>query len=141
MNSINCIWVSQQFCVPETPSTNNIEDDVHLSLIEHRLWTRRTNRQLPQRFWDVLPQPPAPLPQPPAPPPPSIEISSSSVSGAQIQQENHFTSSCNAFGLFRQYALDDLPSHDPGAQLSLDQLSNVAPPKPQPKSMQNPYSP
>ena len=119
----------------ETLSTNKVEDDAHLSLIEHRPWTCRTNRQLPQRFRDVLPQPATTLL------PPSTEISSSSISSAQIQQENHFTSSCNSFGLFRRYAIDDLPSHDPGAQLSLDQLSNPTPFKPRSRSIQNPYLP
>ena len=119
----------------ETLSTNKVEDDAHLSLIEHGPWTCRTNRQLPQRFQDVLPQPATSLP------PPSTEISSSSISSAQIQQENHFTSSCNSFGLFWRYAIDDLPLHDPGAQLSLDQLSNPTPFKPWSRSIQNPYSP
>lgn len=119
---------------------NEENDNSHLLLIERRPWTYRTNRQLPQRFRDVLPQPPPSLP------PPSVEISSSLspsiISSAQIQQGYpQFTSSCNAFGLFRRYALDDLPSHDPEAQLSLDHLSDSVPPKPRGNSIQNLYSP
>jgi hypothetical protein len=103
-------------------------EDSHLSMMERMPWTRRTNRQLPQRFRDILPQPP-----------PSIAASGLQPAAVPENQEPQlpqaaqigsrlcrtFTTSRNIFGLSRRYYAKEMPTHDPEDEISLQDLSNI----------------
>ena len=91
--------------------------------MQRKPWTRRTNRQLPRRFRDQLPQPPPALPPPDLTHPlfqPSQDLRS------EIAPYRILTSSCNVFGLFRRYESRQLSVlHDPEEHVSLTDLSII----------------
>ena len=104
-------------------------DDLHQSLAERR--TRRTNRQLPKRYQDIAPEPPAALP------PSSLQVTpeyahaeSNAPHSPSHQSPSHtrlvrkvLKSPSNVFGLFRQYYATCFPDHDPEAKVTSDDLS------------------
>jgi hypothetical protein len=99
-------------------------DDLHQSLAERR--TRREHRQLPKRYRDIAPVPPAALPTP------SIQVMPDSNAPHFPSQQrpapaslvrNILKSTRNVFGLFRQYYAARFPDHDPGAYITLDDLN------------------
>lgn len=112
-------------------------ENLHGSIAERK--QRRENRQLPKRYRDVLPDPPAALPpvsphvpaeftgaglvMSPAPtlltavlPPPPHH------SSAMSQGRKSSESARNIFGLFRQYHATCFPEHDPDGNLTSDDL-------------------
>lgn len=121
-------------------------DDSHLPMMERRPWTRRLNRLLPLRFRDVLPQPPPPLPLAhvaeaitPLDIPPSVispdrdsHLSQADRAGSPLYRI--FSSPRNIFGLFRRYYAKNIPTYDPEADISLQDLSNI------PAATGHPYS-
>jgi hypothetical protein len=117
-------------------------DDSQMPLLERRQWAKRSNRrQLPQRFKDLIPQPPPPLPLAHPEPFASPGALSSSISTAegQIDADSSpsltaslglrfrriFRTPRNIFGLSRQYETKDLPSFDPEEHITLEDLSNI----------------
>ena len=99
-----------------------IADD-GLSLAQRR--TRRKDRQLPARFRDHAPKPPAALP-PPLNSEPDLEsqLQPPPQGTSSQNREKLLNSPQNAFGLFRQYA-GAFPSHDPETEGELTDLSDV----------------
>jgi hypothetical protein len=107
-------------------------EDLDRSLAERR--GRREHRQLPKRYRDVLPVPPAALPpvtstqigtvtsdSPPitaAPPLPQAVLS---------PVRKILKSTSNVFGLFRQYHAIRLPDHDPNKNIVSDDLIDSSP--------------
>lgn len=99
-------------------------DDEQTSVAEQR--PRRLNRRLPQRFRDIVPQALHPLPPAPVG---SIDCAQTPVSpepgsSTRSRLRRLLRSSRNIFGLFRQYNLEELPSHDPEKHVDLHNLSN-----------------
>jgi hypothetical protein len=108
-------------------------------MMERRPWTRRVDRLLPERFRDVLPQPPPSLP--PAniaqsfpssdtqPPPPSANQHSVTTPSVAVRIatcfRRIFTTPRNIFGLSRRYHTSEMPSYDPDANVSMRDLSNI----------------
>lgn len=91
------------------------EDNSHLSLVDRRPWTHRTNRQLPTRYREVLPQPPSALPPTSMHSKPTAPLAPLTAStNSMLPYEPHIiTTPRNAFGLLRRYELDRLPIYDP----------------------------
>jgi hypothetical protein len=116
--------------------------DAHLSIMERRPWTQRVNRRLPQRFRDILPQPP-----------PSIATSGVQLPTESVNQDpmvahirynlcRFFTTPRNIFGLSRRYYTKEIPTHNPEDEISLQDLSNIivhANPQDSPRQMYYPY--
>jgi hypothetical protein len=112
-------------------------DDSHLTMMERRPWTRRVDRLLPERFRDVLPQPPPSLP--PAniarsftsdtqPPPPSADQRSATTPSLAVRIRTCFRrifTTRNIFGFSRVYHTSEMPSYDPEAHVSMRDLSNI----------------
>lgn len=107
-------------------------EDLDQSLAERR--TRRQNRQLPKRYRDTAPEPPAPLP-----PPPSQVMSDSSLetdpgisrspthSSMQVSLVRRVLKSVrNAFGLYRKYFAARFPDHDPDEHISPNDLMDIS---------------
>ncbi|KAG2737156.1 hypothetical protein P692DRAFT_20670015, partial [Suillus brevipes Sb2] len=107
-------------CDPDGGSS----DEAEMSLAQRR--PRRQNRQLPQRFRDVLPQPPPTVPaQVRQLPPQSV--------GCVVRHQDHpaepvrsvFRTPPNIFGLVRQYFSATPPSHDPEEYVTMMDLSFI----------------
>jgi hypothetical protein len=99
--------------------------DIDQSLAERR--GRREHRQLPKRYRDIPPDPPAALPAQLQPsPPPHIEpMVTSSPILAPVRKI--MKSTCNIFGLFRQYYATHFPEHDPDENLTPEDLMDTSP--------------
>jgi hypothetical protein len=113
-------------------SIDDEADDSHMSVMEHRPWTKRLNRRL--RFRDILPQSAPHLP--PSIPNPAYSSTSrlnpEATSSRSAQSLHHrlrqiFTTPRNIFGLFRRYESSELPSHDPEENITFDELSDIPP--------------
>lgn len=94
--------------------------------MERQPWTQRTNRRLPERFRDDLPQPPPSIPETQhagAASPPSSETYQPASPCSTIQRV--FTSAKNVFGLFRRYQSTNPPIYEPDDQLTIDDFSDV----------------
>ena len=120
--------------------STEVDDDLDQVLAIRR---SRREHQLPQRYRDILPEPPAALP------PPSQSILSQPLSESDQSEpiapasspipESHEPSSVvsrvnrtlksthNAFGLFRQYHATRFPEHDPDENLTCDDLMDTSP--------------
>lgn len=104
-----------------SPPLHTAAEDSSLSLAERR--TRRLNRQLPKRFRDDVPQPLPLLPPEPAIyplVPASTPLIDSTSSRLRVRQT--FTTTRNAFGLWRRYETDTFPSHDPEERVDWQQF-------------------
>jgi hypothetical protein len=86
---------------------------------------RRENRQLPRRYQDIQPNPPAALPPPPAPPLPTGLLVSSLSAPQASPVRKIFKSTHNVFGLFRQYYATHFPEHDPDEILTSEDLMDT----------------
>ena len=80
---------------------------------------RRENRQLPLRYRDILPNPPAALPPPPLLPTPEAALPPLL---ANSPPRGVLKSPRNKFGLFRQYYATHFPEHDPDEHTTSDDL-------------------
>lgn len=94
--------------------------------------TRRADRRLPLRYRDLLPEPPRTAPPRPVSPPVSIaqntppqELHDARAS-SQTTERDVFRSLRNAFHLFQQYTSFTRPSHDPEANVTGEDLSDIA---------------
>ena len=119
-------YTASQCTTRDSLSTEN----QHASLAESS--THRENRRLPKHYWDVLPGPPAALP-PTSPDLPAEFVNNVSVSHTVLPPSRHGTiaispnkqllrTTCNVFGLFRQYDATFFPQHDPDGNLTSDEL-------------------
>jgi hypothetical protein len=108
-----------------------------MSMLERKSWTRR-NKQLPERYKDLLPQPlpPLRLAQPIAPPdilpPAPVDRSSECVNpslsaqvGSRLPVCRNLTTLRNVFGLSRRYYTKEMTSYDPEDQVSLQDMLNI----------------
>ena len=105
-------------------------DDLAQPLSQRRV---RREHRLPKRYWDTLPEPPAALPIPlpllnpiqlasqELPPTTSAGQGSSLLS----QVKKILKSTCNIFGLFRQYNTTHFLEHDPDGNLTSDDLMDT----------------
>jgi len=115
-------------------------DDSHLWLLERRPWTQRTNRRLPLRFRDVLPQPLPPLQsaiisQPISSPvesslalsgqPEGSESNHPSLPSQDLSRPSHVDTPRNIFGLSRRVRSEVIPSPDPEDHVSAQDLSTI----------------
>jgi hypothetical protein len=112
-------------------------EDLDQSLAGQR--GRREHRQLPKRYRDIVPEPPASLPPAPSqvmPPFGRMETVVSQVTVASPSPEipahsspfrKILKSTRNIFGLFRQYYATHFPNHDPDENQMPDILPNVSP--------------
>ena len=144
----------------ELAAQTDIRDNhCELTMMERRPWTLRTERFLPLRYRDTLPQPPPPAPPSISPASPLVSASISpetSVSGVVAEPCSSNSPRANSgvrhllktirnkFGLFRQFSTSEAPSHDPEAEVTPEALSDVVdPPKPpssiSPENMFHPY--
>ena len=111
------------------------DEDLDQPLAERR--GRRENRQLPKRYRDILPEPPAALP--PAPQPVMSECalttSPATMSSPSSEQPQNIRScdtkllktTQNTFSLFRQYHATRFPDHDPNENITRDDLMVASP--------------
>src|ERR1700728_534389 len=100
-------------------------DSLNETLAQHRC--RQENCQLPKRYRDMLPDPPAALPPPLQPPPiPPEPVQASPSPSLSSLVRTILTSARNSFGLFRQYRAISFPEHDPD-NLTSDDLIDTAP--------------
>jgi hypothetical protein len=121
------------------------DETLHRPLAERR--TRREHRQLPKRYRDILPEPPAALP------PPSLQVtpedtqtdsngpqspSRQSQAPASLTDRKVLKSGRNGFGLFRQYFAARFPDHDPGEHITHNDLIESSNPS-LPVDRYNPY--
>jgi hypothetical protein len=108
--------------------------------MERKPWKNRTNRRLPRRLRDLIPQalpflPPHQL----APIPPTQAGANADVSAGEVpalpssppRPMSHtvsriLTTVRNSFGLFRRYEASEPPDHDPEENITLDDLSDIA---------------
>ena len=103
-------------------------EDLDQPLAERR--SHQEHCQLPKHYSNIAPEPPAALP------PASSQVPSESTWVELDVSQNQFQgslnclsrargilkSTCNAFGLFRQYHANQFPEHDPGENFSPDNL-------------------
>jgi hypothetical protein len=112
------------------------DKDFNQSLAERR--SRREHRQLPKRYRDTLPEPPAAFPPvlfPECAQPESVSsavispVSSSSQQPSAVlsQVGRLLRSAPNVFGLFRQYHAIRFPDHDPDENITSDDLVDSSP--------------
>jgi hypothetical protein len=95
--------------------------DIDRPLAERRV---RREHQLPRRYRDILPDSPPAFPTPPqSPQPPRIEPVVSSPVLSPVRKI--LKSTCNAFGLFRQYHATHFPERDPDENLTLEDLMDT----------------
>jgi len=97
-----------------------MDGDLDQTLAQRR--GRRSHRQLPKRYRDILPEPPAALPprlQPPEPALPEPIRPPSPVSSLK--------STRNLFGLFRQYRATCFPEHDPNENITSHDMMDISP--------------
>lgn len=80
---------------------------------------RRENRRLPQRYRDILPNPPAALPPTPLSPVPEATLPPLL---ANSPAREVLKSPRNKFGLFRQYYATHFPEHDPDKHTTSEDL-------------------
>ena len=106
-----------------------LHEELDESLAKRR--KRRENRQLPKRYQDVLQAPPDALPptSPHVPAEgtdvaPTGVLSPSHDSLAMSRVRNSFRSTCNIFGLSRQYLATHFPDHNPHVNLTSDNLDD-----------------
>ncbi|KAI0055213.1 hypothetical protein BV25DRAFT_1815943, partial [Artomyces pyxidatus] len=107
-----------------------VEDDTHLTLLERRPWTLRTDRRPPTRYEDYLPEPAAALPPQqfiPSPSPVPAPASDQSETARNPDERRPWapqilTTRRNTFGLFRRYHAEGFPTHDPEDLVSLGSL-------------------
>lgn len=85
----------------------------------------RREIQLPMRYRDVLPNPPAALPPRPQSPPPTREVTPP-LALTTPPPRTILQSSRNKFGLFRQYYATHFPVHDPDGHTTSDDLLDTA---------------
>jgi hypothetical protein len=111
-------------------------EDLDRSLAQRR--GRREHRQLPKRYRDVLPEPPAALPpasvltdaqivpvmSPPITAAPALPQALSPVLSTV---RKILKSARNVFGLFRQYHATSFPDHDPNENIVSDDLIDSSP--------------
>jgi hypothetical protein len=109
-------------------------DGIHLTLLERKKLSRRTDRRLPLRYRDLLPEPPPAIPLLPVLPPVLIERAASPTPGAPADslsvdtlntRQGVFRTLRNAFHLFRRYTSSNRPSHNPEANATTDDLSDI----------------
>ena len=105
--------------------TGNIESDADSTSIPLSLRrTRRTNRRLPARYRDMLPEPCMPLPPPEFEPSPGKETHLPELAITSMFEDvqaeprcllstKTFKTQANSYGLFRVYNHDTLPVIDP----------------------------
>jgi hypothetical protein len=126
------------------------DEDLDQPLAERR--GRRENRQLPKRYRDILPAPPAALP--PAPhlvtvtseSAPTASAAATQASPSSEQTPNIYSrvgkllkSTRNKFGLFRQYHATRFPDHDPNENITRDDLMDTSPGTFYPPDSYHPY--
>ena len=111
-------------------------EDLNRSIAERR--GRREHRQLPKRYRDVLPEPPAALPpasvltgaqigtvtSPPITAAPALP---QALSPVLSPVRKILKSARNVFGLFRQYHATSFPDHDPNENIVSDDLIDSSP--------------
>jgi len=115
-------------CVRQAGKAPMDYEDLDQSLAERR--TRSGHRRLPKRYQDIAPEAPAALPptlqiimaftQAELNVPHSLSLSPSLVPASPVRKT--LKSSCNMFGLFRQYYMTGFPDHDPGEHIQLNDL-------------------
>ena len=98
-------------------------------------WTRRLNRQMPEQFWDDIPQPLTSLPpsvdfnaEPHSPHRNPLPTSSSTPHTSNTPSNpifRFFCTTCNLFGLSRRYYSKTLPSHNLEENLDLVDQSDM----------------
>jgi hypothetical protein len=125
-------------------------EDLDQPLAERR--GRRENCQLPKRYQDILPAPPAALP--PAPHPvtvtsecvPTASAATMQASPSSDQTPNIYShvgkllkSTRNKFGLFQQYHATCFPDHDPNENIMRDDLMDTSPGTFYPPDSYHPY--
>ncbi|KAG1834610.1 hypothetical protein EV424DRAFT_1310326 [Suillus variegatus] len=130
---------SSQENTPATASNTNFraapletDEDQGLSLAQRR--SRRIDVPMPLRFRqyeDVLPQPPPTVPSGyPADPNPPETPTDALITSRSSFQAPPFRTAKNVFGLVRQFFSSIPPSHDPEEVVTLQDISSVAPAKP-----------
>jgi hypothetical protein len=112
---------------------HNDGDDINLTLLERKRLISRADRRLPLRYRDLLPEPPCPVS--PLPVSPSVltaqtaspiqELHDAHATSSQTTERGVFRSLRNAFNLFRQYTSFTGPSHDPEANITEEDLSDI----------------
>ena len=125
------------------PQVVNVESGADSTLLPLSLRrTRRTDRHLPKRYRDMLPESHMPLPPPecresdgertPISELTEVPVSSDLQGGASHSSlpSRTFKSQVNSYGLFRLYDYDTVPEHDPedtsnAAERSMDLGSNA----------------
>jgi len=124
---LNCYYTCQ------SASIHN--EDLDQPLAERR--GRRENRQLPKRYRDVLPEPPAALPPAPqlvtsecalttSPATVPASLSSQQLPNIYSHGRKLLKSTRNKFGLFRQYHATRFPDHDPINNITRDDLMDAS---------------
>ncbi|KAF8074943.1 hypothetical protein FPV67DRAFT_1408331 [Lyophyllum atratum] len=101
----------------EETTDDPLQDDTGLTLAQRR--PRRTDRQPPKRYRDMLPQPPPPLvpmSMPQRPPPPNDPPAVASVVLC------HFCTPSNLYHIYRRFYGSNPPENDPDANLTLNNL-------------------
>jgi hypothetical protein len=126
------------------------DEDLDQPLAERR--GHRENCQLPKRYWDILPAPPAALP--PAPQPvmvtsecaPTTSPAATQAFPSSEQTPNIYLhvgkllkSTQNTFGLFQQYHATHFPDHDPNENITRDNLMDTSPGTFYPADSYHPY--
>ena len=131
-------YPSQTSSESSHPQSQVLPEDDDLPLAQRR--SRWTNRRLPVRFRDVLPEPPLPLPppeilkdlaqmaQPPTADTPNTPSADGTALVLPVQPDRSLHSSlrkilktcANKFGLFRVYYTDSVPRHDPEDPYSVE---------------------
>ena len=103
-------------------------------MLERKKLSRRIDRRLPLRYRDLLPEPPRAAPPPLVSPPDLTEHLASPCHGAHTDslsvdtvntKQGVFRTLRNAFNVFRRYTSSNRPSHDPEANTTTDDLSDV----------------
>ncbi|KAG1824024.1 hypothetical protein EV424DRAFT_1321096 [Suillus variegatus] len=138
---------------PHNPSQDSVDvhhrnfeggnlDEEDMSLAQRR--PRRQNRRLPQRFRDVLPQPPPTVPAEVRDLlPQSVGCIVSPEDRPGLPARSFFRTPANIFGLVRQYFCAMPPSHDPEEYMTMADLLFIpeAPQEPSTSSNDSLYHP
>ena len=112
------------------------DEDLDQPLAQRR--DRREYRQLPKRYRDILPKPPAALPPAPQPVTSGCALTASPATTSVLPSSQQLSNihSCfkqllkstrNKFGLFRQYHATRFPDHDPNMNITRDDLMDTSP--------------
>jgi hypothetical protein len=120
-NPFNQVHSLSGYLLFQSAATIAKDYDLDHSLAERR--GRREHHQLPKRYRDVLPEPPAALP-PASTAAPTLPQALSAVLSPvrKILKSAH-----NVFGLFRQYYAASFPDHDPNENIVSDDLIDSSP--------------